>query len=396
MAPPDAILGLNEGFRADTDPRKLNLGVGAYRTEEGKPLVLEVVKEAERRLLADPTQNHEYLTQAGLPEFCRLSAQLAFGADSPPLQEGRAVTVQGLSGTGSLRVGGEFLRYFYPRSKLVLIPSPTWANHKSIFERCGLEVKTYRYYKPETRGLDYEGMVADIKAAPEGAVLLLHSCAHNPTGVDPTQEEWRGILQAAQSRGLLPFFDSAYQGFASGDLEADAFSIRLFAAAGGEMMLAQSYAKNLGLYGERVGALTVVTTDPDVKARVESQLKFTVRAMYSNPPKHGAAIVQTVLSDPQLLAQWKVELKGMAGRIHTMRKELYEALQEVGAPGDWSHVIKQIGMFSYTGLTPAQVETMIKKHHVWMTRDGRISMAGLSSSKVQYLAEAIKDAIQTS
>eukprot|EP00887_Chlorella_sp_A99_P004460 scaffold30.g4460.t1 len=333
QAPRDAILGITEGFRADPDPRKINLGVGAYRTEEGKPLVLEVVKEAERRLLADPTQNHEYLNQAGIPEFCKLSARLAFGEGSPPLAEGRAVTVQGLSGTGSLRIGGEFLSRFYPRSKVVLLPSPTWANHKSIFERCGMEVRSYRYYKPETRGLDYEG-------------------------------------------------------FASGDLDADAFSVRLFAR----------YAKNLGLYGERVGALTVVTLDAKVVPAVESQLKVTIRAI--NPPKHGAAIVATILGDPALFAQWRAELKGMADRIISMRAHLHAALQECGAPGSWDHVVKQIGgragggMFSFTGLTPPQVENMTKHWHVWMTGDGRISMAGLSAAKCKYLAEAIKDSVE--
>ncbi|PSC72490.1 aspartate cytoplasmic [Micractinium conductrix] len=391
-APPDAILSASEGFEASTNPNKLNLGVGAYRTEEGKPLVLGVVKEAKRRILADASQDHEYLIMGGIPEFCKLSALLAFGADSKALQEGRAATIQCLSGTGSLRVGGEFLARFYSH-KLVLTPTPSWANHKNIFERCGLQTQGYRYYLPATRGLDYEGLIADLQAAPEGAVVILHACAHNPTGVDPTPEQWRGILQAVQSRRLLPFFDSAYQGFASGDLERDAASIRMFADAGLEMLLAQSYAKNMGLYGERVGALTVISSDAAAK-KVESQLMATARAMYSNPPKFGALLVTIILSDPELLAQWKVELKGMADRIHTMRRMLFDALQEVGAPGSWNHVLEQIGMFSYTGLTEAQVENMTTKWSVFMTRDGRISMAGLSGTKCKYLAEAIKDSVE--
>ncbi|KAL4434280.1 hypothetical protein ABPG75_000721 [Micractinium tetrahymenae] len=393
IAPADAILGVTEAFKACTNPNKLNLGVGAYRTEEGRPLVLGVVREAERRVLADPRQDKEYIGTGGTPDFCRLSTTLAFGEGSRPLQEGRCATIQGLSGTGSLRVGGKFLAHFYP-VKLVLIPSPSWANHKNIFERCGLATQTYRYYKPETRGLDYEGLIADLKDAPEGAVVILHACAHNPTGVDPTPEQWQGVLEVVQQRRLLPFFDSAYQGFASGDLDRDGAAIRLFADAGLELLLAQSYAKNMGLYGERVGALSVISSDAAVSKRVDSQLKATAFGMYLNPPKHGALLVTAILSDPELYAQWKVELKGMADRILSMRQQLFDALQEVGAPGDWSHILKQIGMFSYTGLTKAQVENMTNKWSVFMTMDGRISMAGLSGTKCKYLAEAIKDSVE--
>ncbi|EFN51704.1 hypothetical protein CHLNCDRAFT_59799 [Chlorella variabilis] len=394
QAPPDAILGISEAFKADNSPQKMNLGVGAYRDEEGKPVVLGAVREAERRVLEDPTENKEYLGMGGIPEFCRLSARMAFGEGSAALREGRNATIQGLSGTGCLRVGGEFLSRFYPGPKIVLIPTPSWANHRAIFERCGMQVQQYRYYKADTRGLDFEGMIEDIKAAPEGAILLLHACAHNPTGVDPTPEQWQGILDAALAKKLLVFFDSAYQGFASGDLDRDGYSIRLFCDAGLELLLAQSFAKNMGLYGERVGALTVIVGDSAAAKKVESQLKITARQMYSNPPRHGASIATRILADPQLYAQWKVELKGMADRILTMRQQLYQALQEVGAPGDWGHILRQIGMFSYTGLTKAQVENMTNKWHVYMTFDGRISMAGLSSSKCGYLAQAMKDSVE--
>ncbi|GAB4816612.1 hypothetical protein N2152v2_003658 [Parachlorella kessleri] len=406
QAPADAILGISEAFKACQNPKKINLGVGAYRTEEGKPLVLNVVRKAEQAVVNDPKEDKEYLPITGIAEFCRLSAELAFGKDSAALREGRSVTVQGLSGTGSLRVGFEFLSRFYPASKVVLVPNPSWANHKAICERSGLQVQLYRYYKPETRGLDYEGLLADLEAAPEGAILLLHACAHNPTGVDPTPQEWQGILEAVKRKKLFPFFDSAYQGFASGDLDRDGASIRLFANQGLELMLAQSYAKNMGMYGERVGALSLLTADPEAAKRSLSQLKQTIRAMYSNPPKHGAAIVAHILGDPALFEEWKasrllrwtsspvmVELKGMADRIITMRQKLYEALQEVGAPGSWDHILKQIGMFSYTGLTKAQVENMTNKWHIYMTFDGRISMAGLSAAKCKYLAEAIKDSV---
>ncbi|KAL6770488.1 AST1 [Auxenochlorella protothecoides x Auxenochlorella symbiontica] len=394
-APADAILGISVAYKNDKNPRALNLGVGAYRTEDGKPLVLEVVREAERRLLDDPKQDKEYLGQAGVPAFCRGSAKLAFGEDSPVLKEGRNATVQGLSGTGSLRVGAEFLAGFYPGVKQVLIPNPSWANHKAIFEAAGLQTAQYRYYKPATRGLDYEGLLEDLGAAPRGAVVLLHACAHNPTGVDPTHEQWAGILDAVRDRGLLPFFDSAYQGFASGDLDGDAASIRMFAEAGLELLLAQSFAKNMGLYGERAGALTVVSADADTSARVESQLKRVIRAMYSNPPRHGAEIVAAILSDPELYALWKAELKGMADRIISMREHLHAALRERGTPGTWDHIQDQIGMFSYTGLTRRQVaDCLTAKHHVYMTLDGRISMAGLSPESCKYLAAAIDDAVR--
>lgn len=395
QAPPDAILGVTEAWKACQDPQKLNLGVGAYRDENGKPVVLRVVHEVEERLLADATANHEYLPISGLPEFCKAAADLAYGAQSTPIREGRVVTIQALSGTGSLRVGGEFLGRFYSRSRVVLIPNPTWANHKAIFERSGLEVRQYRYYKPETRGLDFEGMLEDIRAAPEGAIVLLHACAHNPTGVDPSPEQWQGVLDAVKSGSLLPFFDSAYQGFATGDLDRDGAAIRLFANAGLEMLLAQSFAKNMGLYGERVGALSIVLGSPDVKESVASQLRVTARAMYSNPPKHGAVVAAAILGDPALFERWQDELKGMADRIIAMRHKLREELIAVGAPGTWDHIVNQIGMFSFTGLTPAQVEYLGTKWAVFMTKDGRISMAGLSGDKCRRLAEAINDAVRS-
>ncbi|KAK9829925.1 hypothetical protein WJX72_008678 [[Myrmecia] bisecta] len=395
QAPPDAILGITEAFKADPSPKKINLGVGAYRTEEGKPLVLDVVKRAEMRVVTNPNENKEYLGIGGMPEFNQLTAQLAFGKDSAVIKEKRNATVQCLSGTGSLRVGAEFLAQHYPH-KVVLLPDPTWANHNKIFPNAGLQIRKYRYYLPATRLLDYEGLLEDLRNAPDGAVVLLHACAHNPTGVDPSPEQWQGIREVVRQKRLLSFFDSAYQGFASGDLDADAAAVRLFADAGLELLLAQSYAKNMGLYGERVGALTAVTRDPQVTKRVESQLKQVIRPMYSSPPIHGAAIVTTILRDPAMFAQWRVELKGMAERIQTMRTRLHKALVDVGAPGDWTHILKQIGMFSYTGLTKEQVQNMTKKWHVYMTLDGRISMAGLSASKCAYLAEAIKDSITSS
>ncbi|CAL9084358.1 unnamed protein product [Musa textilis] len=392
QAPEDPILGVTVAYNKDPSPVKVNLGVGAYRTEEGKPLVLNVVRRAEQLLVNDPSRVKEYLPITGLADFNKLSAKLIFGADSPAIQENRVATVQCLSGTGSLRVGGEFLaRHYHERT--IYIPQPTWGNHPKVFTLAGLSVKTYRYYDPTTRGLNFEGLLADLSAAPPGAIVLLHACAHNPTGVDPTLDQWEQIRLLMRSKGLLPFFDSAYQGFASGNLDADAQSVRMFVADGGECLTAQSYAKNMGLYGERVGALSIVCKSADVATRVESQLKLVIRPMYSNPPIHGASIVATILKDRELYHEWTIELKAMADRIINMRQQLFDALRARGMPGDWSHIIKQIGMFTFTGLNTEQVTFMTKEYHIYMTSDGRISMAGLSSKTVPHLTDAIHAAV---
>ncbi|XP_073108856.1 aspartate aminotransferase, cytoplasmic isoform X2 [Elaeis guineensis] len=296
QAPEDPILGVTVAYNKDPSPVKVNLGVGAYRTEEGKPLVLNVVRRAEQMLVNDPSRVKEYLPITGLAEFNKLSAKLIFGSDSPAIQENRVATVQCLSGTGSLRVGTEFLARHY-RERTIYIPQPTWGNHPKVFTLGGLSVKTYRYYDPVTRGLNIQGLLEDLSSAPSGAIVLLHACAHNPTGVDPTLDQWEQIRKLMRSKGLLPFFDSAYQGFASGSLDADAQSVRMFVADGGECLMAQSYAKNMGLYGERVGALSIVCRSADVAVRVESQLKLVIRPMYSNPPIHGASIVAAILKD---------------------------------------------------------------------------------------------------
>ncbi|GAA0157821.1 transaminase [Lithospermum erythrorhizon] len=392
LAPEDPILGVTVAYNKDQSPVKLNLGVGAYRTEEGKPLVLNVVRKAEQLLVNDQSRVKEYLPITGLADFNKLSAKLIFGDDSPAIQENRVTTVQSLSGTGSLRVGGEFLGKHY-HERTIYIPQPTWGNHPKIFTLAGLSVKSYRYYNPQTKGLDFEGMLEDLGAAPSGAIVLIHACAHNPTGVDPTVEQWEQIRTLMRSKGLLPFFDSAYQGFASGNLDSDAQPIRMFVADGGELLAAQSYAKNMGLYGERVGALSIVCRNADVASKVESQLKLVIRPMYSSPPLHGASIVATILKDRNMYDEWKVELKSMADRIISMRHQLFDALNSRGIPGDWSHIIKQIGMFTFTGLNPEQVAFMTKEFHIYMTSDGRISMAGLSSSTVPHLADAIHAAV---
>lgn len=390
MAPPDPILGVSEAYKADTDEKKLNLGVGAYRTEELHPYVLNVVKKAEN-LMLERGENKEYLPIEGLAAFNKATAELLFGADNPVIKEQRVATVQGLSGTGSLRLAAALIERYFPGAK-VLISSPTWGNHKNIFNDARVPWSEYRYYDPKTVGLDFEGMIADIKAAPEGSFILLHGCAHNPTGIDPTPEQWEKIADVIKEKNHIPFFDVAYQGFASGSLDEDASSVRLFAARGMELLIAQSYSKNLGLYAERIGAINVVCSSADAAARVKSQLKRIARPMYSNPPVHGARIVANVVGSPELFNEWKEEMEMMAGRIKTVRQKLYDSLTSKDKSGkDWSFILKQIGMFSFTGLNKAQSDNMTNKWHVYMTKDGRISLAGLSSAKCEYLADAIID-----
>ncbi|KAH6917333.1 aspartate aminotransferase [Coprinopsis sp. MPI-PUGE-AT-0042] len=392
--PPDAILGITEAFKADKDPRKINLGVGAYRDEHGKPYVLQTVKKAEE-IVSSQNPDKEYLGITGLPEFTKRATLLAYGADSAPLKEGAISSTQSISGTGALRIGGAFLARHYPNSKAIYVPSPTWGNHIPIFRDSGLEVRHYRYFDKSTVGLDFEGLKADLLAAPEGSIVLLHACAHNPTGVDPTPEQWAVISDVVKEKKLFPFFDMAYQGFASGNTTRDAFALRHFVAQGHQVALAQSFAKNMGLYGERTGNFSIVTADPEEKARVDSQLKIIIRPMYSNPPAHGARIAATILGDSQLYTQWEGEVKGMADRIIGMREKLYNMLtHDLKTPGEWGHIKSQIGMFSFTGLNPAQTKALAEKYHVYMTADGRISMAGLNSGNVPYFAESVNHVIR--
>ncbi|KAK3252020.1 L-asparaginase 1 [Cymbomonas tetramitiformis] len=392
QAPPDPILGVSDAFKASTSPDKLNLGVGAYRTEELQPYVLEVVKKAEA-IMMEKAENKEYLPIDGLPAFKKCTAELLLGADSSIIAENKIATLQSLSGTGSLRIGAAYINAWLP-GKTVYLSNPTWGNHKNIFADAGVEWKMYRYFDPETVGLDFAGMMEDIKGAPDGSIIVLHGCAHNPTGVDPTKEQWEEIASLCQEKGHLPFFDVAYQGFASGSLEEDAFAPRMFAEKGLEFLCSQSYSKNLGLYGERVGAINAVVNDAAVATRVASQMKRQARAMYSNPPVHGARIVSEVVGDEDMFNEWKAEMEMMSGRIKSVRGKLYDYLCEKMPEKDWSFVTRQIGMFSFTGLTPAQVENMTNKWEVYMTKDGRISLAGLSAAKAEYLADAIVDSIK--
>ncbi|MCO5556381.1 hypothetical protein L7F22_009929 [Adiantum nelumboides] len=427
QAPEDPIIGVTTAYHTDASPVKLNVG-------EGKPYVPRVVQEAELRLSNDLSRNKDYLPITGNPQFTQLSAKLIFGADSPALNQKRVCTVQCLSGTGSIRVGAEFLAKHYAH-KIVYIPIPTWGNHPTIFTVAGLQILqlicpgsdvvgfngplflaresgyeigaalSFNLEKfPIVNALVFEQLeeesievrlLRDLTAAPSGVVVVLHACAHNPTGVDPTADQWKGIQKLIRGKNMLPFFDCAYQGFASGNLDKDAFTVRLFAGDGGECFVAQSYAKNMGLYGERVGALSMVCGSELVAKRVESQVKLIIRPMYSTPPIHGAAVAATVLGDRELFNEWKADLQGMADRIMHMRHLLHEALKDRGTPGDWTHIIKQIGMFSFTGLTKEQVAFITNKFHIYITFDGRVSMAGLSVQTVPYLAEAIHTAVTT-
>ncbi|OXB34112.1 aspartate aminotransferase, mitochondrial [Cryptococcus neoformans] len=391
--PPDPILGVTEKFKADKSPKKINLGVGAYRDGSGKPYILPTVKKAER-ILAEAMQDKEYLPITGLSDFTKLAAELAYGKDSKPLVENRLAITQSISGTGALRIGTAFLARWFPGAKSIYLPTPTWGNHIPISKDSGLEVKQYKYFDKKTVGLDFEGMKADIKAAPEGSIVLLHACAHNPTGVDPTEAQWKELSDIVKEKKHFPFFDMAYQGFASGDTLKDAFAVRYFVEQGHQLLLCQSFAKNMGLYGERVGAISFVCESPEEKARVDSQLKIIIRPMYSNPPVHGARLVSTILGSPELTKEWLVEVKGMADRIIEMRERLYNKLVELDTPGEWGHIKSQIGMFSFTGLKPEQVDKLAEKASIYLTRDGRISMAGLNSNNVDYFAESVSKAVK--
>lgn len=392
-AAPDAIFVTNTLFKNDKDERKVNLGVGAYRTNEGKPLVLNVVKKAERLIVEDTKLDHEYLPIGGDGQFCEAARLLLFGTNFTPLKEGRVATVQSISGTGALRLACAFIKNWLP-GRLVLISNPSWGNHHQIFDHTGLKYQNYRYWKESTRSLDLEGLVEDFKKAPEGSVILLHACAHNPTGVDPTEAQWKTIAQVIREKKHFPFFDSAYQGFASGDLDRDAWAIRYFGELGFEMLVCQSFAKNFGIYNERAGTLSVVAKDKKTAEAVYTQLEGIIRPMYSNPPAQGARVIKAILSDKQLYAEWTKELAGMADRIAQMRKALYDELKKLGTPGTWEHIITQIGMFSYTGLTKKQCEVLREEYHIYLLLNGRVSMAGVTPKNVGYVAKSIDEVVR--
>ncbi|XP_049887444.1 aspartate aminotransferase, mitochondrial [Pectinophora gossypiella] len=388
MGPPDVILGITEAYKRDTDSRKVSLGVGAYRDDNGKPWILPSVRKAEEAIF-NKKLNHEYAPIAGEASYCDAVAKLALGDDSSVIKEKTNCTVQTLSGTGALRLGLEFIKTHYAMPKEIWLSSPTWGNHPQICNHLGLTVKKYRYYDAKNISFDIDGAIEDICTMPEGSIILLHACAHNPTGVDPTMDQWKKLSEAIMARNVFPFFDMAYQGFATGSVDNDAAAVRLFVEAGHQVMLAQSFAKNMGLYGERAGALTFLCGDADSAAKMMSQVKIMVRTMYSNPPLYGARIVSEILNTPDLKSQWLCDVKMMADRIISMRKALRSGIEGAGSKRSWKHITDQIGMFCYTGLKPDQVEKLTKDYHIYLTKDGRISVAGVTTKNVQYIAEAI-------
>ncbi|KAI0341797.1 aspartate aminotransferase [Trametopsis cervina] len=397
LAPPDSIFKLTAAYKEDTFPQKINLGVGAYRDDNDKPWVLPVIKKATERVLNDPNIDHEYLPITGLPAFTAAAAKLILGPDSPAIATGRVTSVQTISGTGANHLGALFLSRFYEFNgdKKVYLSDPTWVNHFAIFRNVGIEPLTYPYYDPQTIGLAFGPFLETLNNLPPRSVVLLHACAHNPTGVDPTREQWGQICDIFLQKGHYAFFDCAYQGFASGDLDNDAWAVREFVRREVPLLVCQSFAKNAGLYGERVGALHVVAPTDETATRVKSQLSVLSRSEISNPPAHGARLVSLILNDAELFADWKQDIQTMAGRIIDMRKELHKLLtEELKTPGNWDHIVNQIGMFSFTGITPDQSQALTEKAHVYLTQNGRISMAGLNSHNIRYFAESLDKAVR--
>lgn len=392
---PDPILGLTMLFNANSNPNKVNLGVGAYRNDEGKSYMLECVKSAQARQLGKPI---DYAPIDGLPEFIKASQKLAFGELAGQLD---ISTVQTLSGTGSLRVGAEFIREYmgianpiaYARLHgnpyIVNVPETTWPTHNRILEKAGLVSHAYTYYDRTRNQLNFGRMCRDILQMNPGSIVLFHACAHNPTGTDPNVEQWAELSHLCKSQGHIVWFDSAYQGFASGDLSTDSESYKIFIRDGHPIILSQSFAKNMGLYGMRIGALHIVTANSEEKSNVTDKLKTIIRPMYSSPPVEGARVVAEIVSDPLLSKLWASELKLMAGRIKEMREILVAKLESSGSRKDWSHITKQIGMFAYTGLNGEQVIKLINDYHIYLTSDGRISIPGLNTGNIDYVANCI-------
>jgi aromatic-amino-acid transaminase len=386
MAPGDPILGLTESYLADPRPHKVNLGVGIYVDEQGRIPLLKAVRQVEQALAAE-AKPRGYLPIDGLPAYDTLSQQLLFGADSPLLAAGRVATAQTIGGSGALRVGADLLKKVLPASRIA-ISSPSWENHRVVFGNAGFEIIDYRYYDPATHGLDFAGMLEDLGRLEPGTVVLLHACCHNPTGVDLDAQQWQQVVDLVRERKLLPFIDIAYQGFDQG-IDADATAIRLFGASGIDaFVVASSYSKSFSLYGERVGALSMVGADRDEAARLRSKIKQTIRANYSSPATHGGALVAGVLGSAELRALWEAELAEMRERIHAMRAGLVEKLAAHGAP-QFGFVQQQAGMFSYSGLSRAQVDRLREEYAIYALSTGRICAAALNRGNLETVAAAV-------
>ena len=386
MAPRDPILGLNEQFNADTNPNKVNLGVGVYFDDTGKLPLLKCVQSAEATMAAAP-KPRGYLPIDGIVAYDAGVKALVFGADSEPVKSGRVATVQAIGGTGGLKIGADFLKKLNPNAK-VLISDPSWENHQALFTNAGFKVETYRYYDAATRGLNVDGMLADLKAAPAGTIALLHACCHNPTGYDITAAQWDQVVAICKTNDLVPFLDMAYQGFGYG-LKEDGAVIQKFVDAGLTFFVSTSFSKSFSLYGERVGALSVLCTDKAEADRVLSQLKIAIRTNYSNPPTHGGSVVAAVLGNPELRKQWEDELAEMRVRIKAMRSAFVEKLKAAGVKQDMSFITTQIGMFSYSGLSKDQMVRLRNEFGVYGTDTGRMCVAALNSKNIDYVCASI-------
>jgi len=382
LAPPDPIIGLTEAFNNDENPKKVNLGAGVYQDDAGKVPILGVVHEAQKRLL-EKEETKNYMPIDGIPAFNQQAQALLLGPDSGA----RAVTVQSLGGTGALKVGADFLKRFFSSSQ-VWISDPSWENHRQLFEAAGFTVNNYPYYDPKTRGLDFTGMLDTLKNLPPRSVVVLHACCHNPTGVDPSREEWTRLVDLFQASDLIPFFDLAYQGFSEG-IAADAFAVRAFAEAGVPCLIAQSFSKSFALYRERIGALTVVTASEEEAKRVRSQIKRVIRSNYSSPASHGAQLVASVLADADLRARWEDELAEMRERIRRMRELFVRRIREKGVEQDFSFVERQRGMFSYSGLSRETVDRLRSEYSIYIVGSGRVCVAALNEKNLDYVCDAI-------
>ncbi len=386
MAPRDPILGLNEQFNADTNPMKVNLGVGVYFDDNGKLPLLQCVQAAEKAMMDKPTARG-YLPIDGIAAYDAAVKGLVFGADSEPVKSGRVATVQGIGGTGGLKIGADFLKKLNPSAK-VLISDPSWENHRALFTSAGFTVESYRYYDAAKRGVDFAGMLADLQSAPAGTIILLHACCHNPTGYDITAAQWDQVIAAIKAKNLVAFLDMAYQGFGNG-IQEDGAVIAKFVAAGLDFFVSTSFSKSFSLYGERVGALSVLCASKEEADRVLSQLKIVIRTNYSNPPTHGGAVVAAVLNNPELRALWEKELGEMRVRIKAMRQKLVDGLKAAGVKQDMSFITTQIGMFSYSGLSKDQMVRLRSEFGIYGTDTGRMCVAALNSKNIDYVCQAI-------
>jgi len=385
-APADPILGLTEEFKSDSRPEKINLGVGIYKDESGQTPVLATVKKAEAALL-ESEKTKSYLTIEGTAEYGLAVQKLLFGADSDIVANKLAKTAQAPGGTGALRVAAEFIKRQLGDVK-VWISNPTWANHNGVFSAAGLEIAQYSYYNAEAKDKDFAAMVADLENAAAGDVVLLHGCCHNPTGIDPTAEEWETLAKLVADKGLLPMFDFAYQGFAKG-VEEDAAGLRIFAQYNKEILVASSFSKNFGLYNERVGAFTLVAESSEVATTAFSQVKAIIRSIYSNPPAHGAAVVTHILNNAELRAEWEAEVAEMRERIQEMRELFVATLKEQGVTADFSFIERQNGMFSFSGLNKEQVARLKDEMGIYIVGSGRISVSGMTKSNMLPLCKGI-------